>query len=56
MYAYNNESSGVNANILSLQFVSPNLAFGGGTTKRSADEEFSAYGEYEKEATPDPFA
>ncbi len=56
-YAYSNESSGINANILSLQFVSPNTAFGGGITKRSADEEFEAYGEYAAQtaAAPDPF-
>ena len=48
----------MNANILSLQFVSPNTAFGGGTTKRSADEEFEAYGEYaaaQNASAPDPF-
>ncbi len=60
LYAYNNESAGVNANILSLQFVSPNLSFGGGTTKRSAEEEFSAYGDYAasagSEVPNDPFA
>ncbi len=58
LYAYNNESAGVNANILSLQFVSPNTAFGGGVTKRSADEEFEAYGEYaaaQNASAPDPF-
>ena len=57
LYVYNNEQAGVNANILSLQFVSPNTAFGGGTTRRSADEEFEAYGEYAKQnaAAPDPF-
>ena len=57
LYVYNNEQAGVNANILSLQFVSPNTAFGGGTTKRSADEEFEAYGEYaaQNAAAPDPF-
>ena len=56
-YAYSNESSGINANILSLQFVSPNTAFGGGITKRSADEEFEAYGEYAQQnaSAPDPF-
>ena len=57
LYVYNNESCGVNANILSLQFVSPNTAFGGGITKRSADEEFESYGEYaaQNAAAPDPF-
>jgi len=57
MYVYDNESAGVNTNILSLQFVSPNTAFGGGVTKRSADEEFEAYGEYAQQnaAAPDPF-
>ena len=57
LYVYNNEQAGVNANILSLQFVSPNAAFGGGITKRSADEEFEAYGEYAQQnaAAPDPF-
>jgi hypothetical protein len=55
-YAYSNESNGINANILSLQFVSPNQAFGS-NTRRSADEEFESYGEYAKEnaAAPDPF-
>ena len=57
LYVYSNESSGVNANILSLQFVSPNTAFGGGVTKRSADEEFESYGEAaaQNAAAPDPF-
>lgn len=58
LYVYNNEQAGVNANILSLQFVSPNTAFGGGITKRSADEEFEAYGEYaaaQNASAPDPF-
>lgn len=57
LYVYNNEQAGVNANILSLQFVSPNTAFGGGVTKRSADEEFESYGEYaaQNAAAPDPF-
>ena len=57
LYVYNNEQAGVNANILSLQFVSPNTAFGGGLTKRSAEEEFESYGEYaaQNAAAPDPF-
>ena len=58
LYTWDYEGGGVNANILSLQFVSPNTAFGGGTTKRSADEEFEAYGEYaaaQNAAAPDPF-
>ena len=57
LYVYDNESAGVNTNILSLQFVSPNTAFGGGVTKRSADEEFESYGEYaaQNAAAPDPF-
>jgi hypothetical protein len=58
LYAYSNESNGVNANILSLQFVSPNTSFGGGTVRRSADEEFEAYGEAAQQnaGKPDPFA
>jgi hypothetical protein len=59
LYTWDYEGGGVNANILSLQFVTPNTAFGGGAANRSADEEFSAYGEYaaaQNTAAPDPFA
>ncbi len=57
LYTWDHDGGGVNANILSLQFVSPNTAFGGGITKRSADEEFESYGEYaaQNAAAPDPF-
>jgi hypothetical protein len=57
LFTWDYEGGGVNANILSLQFVSPNTAFGGGAANRSADEEFEAYGEYAKQnaAAPDPF-
>lgn len=57
LYTYNNESKGVNANILSFQFVSKNAAFGGAGAVRKAEEEFESFGEYEKQssALPDPF-
>ena len=58
LYTYDNESRGVNANIISLQFVSKNASFGG-RSAASADDEFEKqYAEYAKEsaAAPDPFA
>lgn len=42
MYVFKNESSGVNANGRSCQFLKPGAAFGGGGGRRSAEEELLA--------------
>lgn len=44
LWAYDNESKGINANFRSLQFVRDGEAFGGGGN-RSAEDEFEALGD-----------
>jgi hypothetical protein len=58
LWTFDNESKGVNSNIISLQFTSKNTAFGGRPDTK-AEDEFTAYGEYaqqQNEAAKDPFA
>lgn len=40
LYVYNNEQAGVNANFMSVQFLEPGAAFGGGG-RRSAEDELA---------------
>ena len=60
-WVFSNESSGVNFNIRSLQFVEPGKAFGGGAGTRNAEEEFEQLGAgegkevFETAAEADPF-
>lgn len=57
LWAYDNESRGVNSNIRSVQFVRDGDAFGGGGN-RSAEDEFEAIGDATGVATgeeKDPF-